>query len=126
MAKPTSVTASVASECSRIGPRAFMNACHTTLGRGSRNSGTSNAKHVLVGGASTVIDTSLAVPGSPVPQFPVAITTFQGLPVVGFAAISFQNGNLNVGGSLLQSNYGANFDHKATRNIGGFNLTAGN
>jgi hypothetical protein len=39
--------------------------------------------------------------------------TYYGLPVVGFAAVTFRNGD--VGGSL--SNYGGNFDHKATRNV---------
>jgi len=39
--------------------------------------------------------------------------TYYGLPVIGFAAITFNNGNLN--GSL--SNYGGNLNHKGTRDI---------
>ena len=39
--------------------------------------------------------------------------TYYGLPVVGFAAITFSNGN--VGGTL--SNYGGNFNHKSTRYV---------
>ena len=39
--------------------------------------------------------------------------TYYGLPVVGFAAVTFKNGN--VGGSL--SNYGGNFNHKSTRRV---------
>ena len=45
-------------------------------------------------------------------------TTFNGLPVVGFAAITFNNGTLTTGsGALLQSNYGGSFNHKTTRSI---------
>ena len=48
-------------------------------------------------------------------------TTFNGLPVVGFAAQSFQNGTLPGTGTgvaaLIQSNYGGNFVHKTTRSI---------
>lgn len=39
--------------------------------------------------------------------------TYYGLPVVGFAAITFSNGD--VGGAL--SNYGGNFNHKSTRYV---------
>lgn len=38
--------------------------------------------------------------------------TYVGLPVVGFAAMSFTNGTLVVGGVNVLSNYGANFKHK--------------
>ncbi len=48
----------------------------------------------------------------------LASTTFNGLPVIGLAAISFNNGTLTTGtGALLQSNYGGAFNHKATRSI---------
>ncbi len=41
--------------------------------------------------------------------------TFQGLPVIGFAAQSFLNGTLTTGtGRAVQSNYGGNFAHKYT------------
>lgn len=39
--------------------------------------------------------------------------TYYGLPVIGFSAITYSNGN--VGGVL--SNYGGNFNHKTTRSI---------
>jgi len=39
--------------------------------------------------------------------------TYYGLPVIGFSAITFSNGN--VGGVL--SNYGGNFNHKGTRDV---------
>lgn len=39
--------------------------------------------------------------------------TYWGLPVIGFAAVTYNNGNLN--GAL--SNYGGNFDHKSTRDV---------
>lgn len=72
------------------------------------------AKHVLVGGGSTIFNTTT---GSPVT---VTQTTFNGLPVIGFAAISFNNGNLTTPtGAALQSNYGAAYTHKATRSITG-------
>jgi hypothetical protein len=72
-------------------------------------------KHQLVGGASTVVtvdpNTASAVTSA------LASTTFNGLPVVGFAAITFNNGTLTSGTSLIQSNYGGNFNHKTTRSI---------
>ena len=74
--------------------------------------GSPSAKHVLYGGASTVFNTSTGVsaPGS---------TTFNGLPVIGFAAITFNNGTLSDPGGLglVQSQYGGAFNHKATRSI---------
>jgi len=60
----------------------------------------------------------------PPPSAPVHATThrlgtsagtFQGLPVIGFAAQSFLNGTLTTGtGGAVQSNYGGNFAHKYT------------
>jgi hypothetical protein len=46
--------------------------------------------------------------------------TYLGLPVVGFAAISFQNGTLTAPGTLglIQSQYGGNFVHKTKRTVG--------
>ena len=72
------------------------------------------AKHILVGGASTIFNTSTGIAT-------VTQTTFNGLPVIGFAAISFNNGNLSAGPGLglLQSNYGGAYNHKATRSITG-------
>jgi hypothetical protein len=44
-------------------------------------------------------------------------TTFNGLPVIGFAGITFENGNLSLGPGLLQSNYGGNVSHKTTTSV---------
>jgi len=46
--------------------------------------------------------------------------TYLGLPVIGFAAISFQNGTLTGPGAvgLIQSQYGGNFVHKTKRTVG--------
>ena len=71
-------------------------------------------RHQLVGGASTVFDTknglTIGITNPPG-------TTFNGLPVIGFAAITFENGNLGLGPGLLQSNYGGNFNHKTTTDV---------
>jgi hypothetical protein len=40
--------------------------------------------------------------------------TYVGLPVIGFAATSYTNGTVVVGGSNVLSNYGGNFAHKAS------------
>ncbi|HVF64204.1 MAG TPA: hypothetical protein VNE58_09440 [Casimicrobiaceae bacterium] len=66
-------------------------------------------KHQLIGGASTVFNTA------PVSQTALTTTTFNGLPVIGFAAISFNNGTLQ--GGTLQSSYGGELSHKGTRLI---------
>ncbi|MET0203378.1 MAG: hypothetical protein ABW276_03625, partial [Casimicrobiaceae bacterium] len=68
-------------------------------------------RHQLVGPPSTVFNTATGVLTG------TAITTFNGLPVIGFAAITFENGTLSLGPGLLQSNYGGNFNHKATTSI---------
>ena len=39
------------------------------------------------------------------------------VPVIGFAAITFENGTLTSGGLNVQSNYGGEFVHKLTRSI---------
>lgn len=76
--------------------------------------GSPTAKHVLYGGASTIFNTTTGTPVT------VTSTTFNGLPVIGFAAISFNNGTLTTAtGAALQSNYGGAFNHKATRSITG-------
>ncbi len=47
-----------------------------------------------------------------------AATTFQGLPTIGFGAITFNNGTLtNPAGGAILSNYGGNESHKFTRSI---------
>ena len=50
-------------------------------------------------------------------SFPAEVSYF-GLPVIGFALESYNNGTLTEGdGTLVQSNYGGNFLHKGTRSI---------
>ncbi len=69
-------------------------------------------RHQLIGGGSTVFNT---VTGGTINTLS---TTFNGLPVVGFAAITFENETLTVGpGSAVQSNYGGNFNHKVTTDV---------
>jgi len=68
-------------------------------------------KHQLVGGASTVFTSGVLAPG-------LTSTTFNGLPVIGFAAITYNNGELqNQAGQKIQSQYGGSFVHKQTRSI---------
>ena len=69
-------------------------------------------RHQLIGGGSTVFNT---VTGGTINTLS---TTFNGLPVVGFAAITFENETLTVGpASAVQSNYGGNFSHKVTTDV---------
>ena len=69
-------------------------------------------RHQLIGGASQGFNT---VTGG---TFNTATTTFNGLPVVGFAGITFENETLVVGpGANVQSNYGGNFNHKVTSDV---------
>lgn len=68
-------------------------------------------RHQLIGGGSTVFNTKTGT------TFTLAATTFNGLPVIGFAAIVFENGTLTSGGINLQSNYGGNFNHKLTSDV---------
>ena len=67
--------------------------------------------HQLV--ATSVIKTS---PAGVV--IPAAIGTFNGLPIIGFAAQSFTNGTLTTsGGSLIQANYAGTFNHRVARSV---------
>jgi hypothetical protein len=68
-------------------------------------------KHELIGGASTTFDTRTGA------TVPLAATTFSGLPVVGFAAITFENETLPGNTGPVQSNYGGNLQHKVTSRI---------
>ena len=43
--------------------------------------------------------------------------TYYGLPVIGFAVMSYMNGTLQVGGQPVLSNYGGNFVHKTSTTI---------
>ncbi len=67
-------------------------------------------KHQLVGGASTVFTNGVL-------GTPLTSTTFNGLPVIGFSAITFENGTLTSPQGLIQSQYGGSFTHKQTRSI---------
>jgi hypothetical protein len=68
-------------------------------------------RHQLIGGSSTVFNTRTGTTNL------LTSTTFNGLPVVGFAAITFQNGTLGVAPNFIQSNYGGNFNHKTTSDV---------
>ena len=61
--------------------------------------------HQLGGGSTTQIQLSNGSSNY------YSSATYYGLPVIGFAAITFSNGAVNG----LASNYGGNFNHKATR-----------
>jgi hypothetical protein len=65
--------------------------------------------HYLPASAITTIPLSGAATTAP--------GTFIGLPIIGFQAQSFTNGNLNNNGTLVQANYAASFVHRATRSI---------
>jgi len=67
--------------------------------------------HTLVGGASTTFNTRTGVTGG------TTATTFNGLPTIGFAAITFQNGTLTTSSGPELSNYGGNVNHKNTRDV---------
>ncbi len=67
-------------------------------------------KHELVSTNTTVINVGGATPAQ--------TRTYHGLPVVGFAAQTYNNGTLpGVGPGLVQSVYGGAFIHKTTRLI---------
>lgn len=68
-------------------------------------------RHQLVGPGSTVFNTATGATTA------TTTTSFNGLPVIGFSAITFENGNLSLGPGLLQSNYGGNFNHKTTTSV---------
>jgi hypothetical protein len=70
--------------------------------------------HQLIGGAT--VRTSTAT-GLPVPGSPFASSTYNGLPVIGFAAQSFNNGTLVGPTGPVQAHYTGSFIHKYTRLI---------
>lgn len=72
---------------------------------------TSGSRHQLVGPGSTVFNTRTGG------TIATLSTTFNGLPVIGFAATVFENGTLTSGGTAIQSNYGGNYNHKFTKSI---------
>jgi hypothetical protein len=43
---------------------------------------------------------------------------FSGIPVLGFMARTFKNGNLDCGASTCQGNYGGAFPHRPVRSVG--------
>ena len=75
--------------------------------------GSPTAKHVLYGGASTTFSTATGLTTL------FTSTTFNGLPVVGFAAITFNNGTIPGTAGVVQSSYGGEFNHRYTRSISG-------
>jgi len=91
-------------------PTTFQNGWAALNFNGSTVAGLAGV-HTLLGGASTLFSTATGATTT------LATTTFNGLPVVGFAAQSFNNGALTVGGASVLSNYGGNFVHKTTRSI---------
>jgi len=72
-------------------------------------------KHVLIGGQSTVIAIDQLTGTASTST--LASTTFAGLPVIGFSAITFENGTIEGAEGLIQSQYGGSFNHKQTRSI---------
>jgi hypothetical protein len=72
---------------------------------------TSTLRHQLTGPGSTVFDTRTGG------TIFTTSTTFNGLPVIGFSAVIFENNQLSIGPGLIQSNYGGNFNHKTTTSI---------
>jgi len=61
---------------------------------------------------------SLTTPVFPTPAAPAAgAQTYRGLPVVGFAVRTFNNGTLTCGTATCQGNYGGLFTHSYTQNI---------
>jgi hypothetical protein len=91
-------------------PTGFQNGWVAMNFRGDTVQGTSI--HVLAGNGSTVFNTATGTTSS------TFLTTFNGLPTIGFAVQSFNNGTLTgAGGASVLSNYGGNFVHKFTRSI---------
>ncbi|MCC7328463.1 MAG: hypothetical protein IT521_16820 [Burkholderiales bacterium] len=69
-------------------------------------------RHQLVGGSSQVFNTRTGG------TIGLLSTTFTGLPLLGFAAITFENESLSIGPSAaIQSNYGGNLSHKVTTDV---------
>jgi hypothetical protein len=66
--------------------------------------------HVLAA-PTTVFDTALGTVA------PAAVHTYTGLPIVGFAAITYNNSVIPNAGGLIQSSYGGGIEHKATRSV---------
>jgi len=71
----------------------------------------SGGYHALVGPGSTVFNTATGT------TIGTTSTTFNGLPVIGWAGIVYENGTLTSGGSAVQSNYGARLGHKFTNSV---------
>lgn len=61
-------------------------------------------------GATTIVDLT----GAAAPLLGQTATYF-GLPVIGFAAETFNNDALTIGGKTFLSTFGANFPHHATK-----------
>jgi hypothetical protein len=73
---------------------------------------TSTGKHTLVGGATTTFNTTTGTTGAQ------AATTFVGLPTIGFAVETFNNGTLtDTAGNKVNSAYAGRYAHRFTRSI---------
>jgi hypothetical protein len=73
---------------------------------------TSNGRHQLIGGASTTFNTNTGTTGS------LTATQFVGLPTIGFAVETFNNGTLTDStGAAVNSAYAGRFAHRFTRSI---------
>jgi hypothetical protein len=70
-------------------------------------------RHQLVGGMSQTVNLATTPPTVGT----LTTTTFNGLPVIGFAAITFDNETLPTSTGPVQSIYGGNLNHKLTRSI---------
>ncbi len=68
-------------------------------------------RHQLIGGSSQTFNTKTGT------TIGLLSTTFNGLPVVGFAAITFENETLPGAEGPIQSNYGGNLNHKVTSDV---------
>jgi hypothetical protein len=59
-----------------------------------------------------LVSISTSISGRGQPTSTGNTITYVGLPVIGFAAVSYTNGTLVVGSQNVLSNYGGNFVHK--------------
>jgi hypothetical protein len=74
---------------------------------------TSTGRHQLIGGASTTFNTNTGTTGA------LTATQFIGLPTIGFAVETFNNGTLTDStGAAVNSAYAGRFAHRFSRSIG--------
>jgi len=76
------------------------------------NPGPTKHRLVATGGAgTTTFNTKTGTQGF------MSTATYYGLPVIGFAAVTFRNDTLTTPAGPVQSNYGGNVSHKVTTDI---------